>query len=198
MGHSGIRLEDVFWLRPSRTDRVVWCEMRTYHDDALFAQWSAGKGEPSPDAPVVLRQMKGSRWPDMLGNTRLLPVVSERFVDVLTQADLTGWDTYPVHVQTKKGEPAPGGYLGFAITSAAGPRDVAQGIVEDGPVIIDGTPVFQMNGLYFDTSRWRGTDVFSLADTQHVLVTRRARDVLEAATPRLTGLRFTPVLEVRI
>ena len=154
------------------------------------------QGTVTPSAPVVFRHAIGRVPSDlMLGGSPFVLLISDRFQEVLKEHAFTGWATYPVAVQTKRGAPIPG-YSGLAITGRAG--DVDWNRSESSiraSLRPDGHATHSYRGMYFDEASWDRSDLFLLGDTGRLVVTAAVRDALRAA--KIRNVAFTRLTEVQ-
>jgi len=84
-------------------------------------------------------------------------------------------------------------YYGFAVKSCAGEQDVSRSQIVTKSFIPGGKARDFYKGVYFDESKWGGSDIFRI---QHatIIVTRQVWLAFKKA--KLTNVRFTPLPEV--
>jgi len=149
------------------------------------------KGEWRPPEPVRLKAYMGGQATDVLWTGQLNVCISDRVLDVLEKNKFTGWATYPVEVFGRKGEFLPG-YHGLSITSYASEIDRSRSqIIVKSPV--PGTePRTYYRGIFFDESKWDGSDFFRLTGSWTV-VKKTVRDVFKRE--KIINVKFTSLAE---
>lgn len=158
------------------------------------------RGEAAPPTAVAVRWHQGAKTPgDVLRFLMVGPlVVSARVIDVLTDAGLGGWSTYPVKVTDGMGREA-AGYAGLAIAGRCGVLDLTRSAIVLRQMPGGWFPDF--SGHYFDPQSWDRSDLFMehpQADGRasvRVLCSDRARRVLNRA--KVSNLKYTPLDEYR-
>jgi hypothetical protein len=160
--------------------------------DALF-DWHFGRalleGRRKPTSPLVFRQVRKSRWYDMLwsGQAQIM-VVSSRLVDLLKAEHATGWSTYPLTLLDKRGKRVPG-YCGLAVTGASGPIEWKRSErVLKPPAVPRGKGRWVRRGAWFDEESWDGSDFFFPGETMHLMVSDRIVRAMKRA--KLKGIEF--------
>lgn len=107
---------------------------------------------------------------------------------------VTGWGTYRVEVWSKN-QMRVEGYSGFCVSGRCGPIEDSLGeVVVKPPRVSGGVSYTVLRGLYFVPSSWDGSDVFVPASSNWVIVTRRVKQLLEAAKVR--NVQFEPLTAV--
>lgn len=160
----------------------------------VLFDWEYGRdlltGRRSPSAPLVFRQVRKSRWYDMLwSGESQIRIVSSRLIGVLKAERATGWRTYPVTLWNKKGARVPG-YQGLAITGIAGPIqwNRAERLWHP-PAVPTGEGSWMLRGPLIDEQTWDGSDLFFPGGTMHLMVT--ARIVRAMRKSELKGIEYT-------
>ncbi len=105
-----------------------------------------------------------------------LRVISQRFRQVLDDAQLTGWRTFPVVVLDHALDMPL--YL-LAVTGRCGPEYGSSGVHRAGLPPL---------GMFLDPHEWDGADLFMPPNAGDVLLTTRAGDVVKRA--RLRNVRI--------
>lgn len=179
------KLSDPIASRPLR--------LSPQQDWVMERLWQLCKGEWQPPEPVLLKGYMGGMvadflWADLFG----IVCISHRVVELLEKNHFTGWATYPVEVYDRKEQHLPG-YHGFSVISSAGDRDIRRSeIITNPPIVPRGQPYDVFKGVYFDESKWDGSDIFCV--NGFIVVTRHLRDTFKRA--RVTNVLFTPLMEV--
>jgi hypothetical protein len=117
------------------------------------------RAERLPAAPVMVSWGMGTGVPsDVIWTLLGLPlIVSSKFIDLLRDAQFTGWDTYDVRVTAKDGR-AVSGFYGLALTGRCDSPDLARSelVLREYP----GGWFPVLRGCFFAESSWDGSDLF--------------------------------------
>lgn len=134
---------------------------------------------------------------DFVGSTLVnLCVVSEKFVNVLTENVITGWTTYPVNIVDHAGKPI-AGYRGLAVTGRCGRIlwDDSEKITIPAPSS-SGRETKGWRGLPFDESTWDGSGIcLPEAHSNFMIVCERTKKVVEKRKLSNVGFKSTKALE---
>jgi hypothetical protein len=150
-------------------------------------------GSSKPSKPVVFRGYMGGPVADIL-RTGLPPYLcmSQRVLDILEKNQFTGWSTYPVEVFDRKGNILIG-YYGLAVTSYAGDRDLTRStIIDKGPIVKGGKPYKVYKGLFFDETKWDGSDFFRIGNG-NIIVSKVVKDVFNKA--KIRNVKFVALCD---
>lgn len=153
----------------------------------------AMRGHGRPSGVPLIKHSMGRKLCDFIW-VSLVPIIHERVVDLLTLGGVTGWDTYPVRVFDRQGQPAPG-YHGLIITGLCESIFVdperAEVVYQDLP----GGRFPYYKGLTVTTDSWDGSDIFRAADrkTDHVVVTTKVEALFASAG--VTNVALRPISE---
>ena len=139
----------------------------SFHVDLTF-------GTVRPKEPVVVRRTEGHELADIVYTDGAPILVSSRLVAALRSTGLTGWSTYPTHL-LGVADPMSAGYLGLAIIGRCGRADYSRSEI----VHRDDVPGRFRRRLYFDPESWDGSDFFLPEGTLNIVLTERARQLLE-------------------
>ena len=138
---------------------------------------------------AVFEVREGAVAADFIWNDILLPIVSQKVVDILLRNRIESYSTFEVEVH--RASKTISGYFGLAILGRGGLNDPKA--YRDGP--LPGTQVQRVNGL-FPTS-WDGCDLFTLDDAKRlILATERVRILFKKE--KVTNCRFTPAEEFSV
>ena len=152
------------------------------------------RGERSVATPLEFMHAEGRRHLDLVGTGyAMVHLVSDRFLDVLSAGDFTGWTTYDVRVLEKSGDEVPG-YHGFSVLGRCGPLDPARAERVILPAPPGGRAMPGWRGFYFDPSSWDGRDVFLPDGTRCVFVVEAVRRELKKA--KVSNVRFERITEI--
>jgi hypothetical protein len=127
--------------------------------------------------PIVAKQTSGKKWTDILCPSIGLYYVSNRFVNLLKENNITGWQTFPLSVFNKQGEKVEG-YRGFSVTGKAGKIDYSKSEIVDRQFVPDGPVCKYYKGLSFNESKWDNSDFFILEDTIQTIVTEKVYKII--------------------
>ena len=203
-GKPRLRIEDVFLLDSPGATRFYWGEVK--FEGALENTASrimevpalVASGRMKPAEHIEIRITKGGQAGDFIWNDGNLLVASEKVLQVLESKRFRGFFPIPTEVLMKTHSGPLRGYSVLAIRGRAGPIDeVRSRVVRSGRYGPDGRPrIMAIDGLYFDSENWDGSDIFSVEDFPlQALITR---DVLGALRDRtITNFSARPLSEFR-
>jgi hypothetical protein len=181
-----------FWLLGEEFKRDA---LRVRADERDFDPYALGRGEWAPPAPLAFTRRQGKRPYDVVGTSNAAVVlVSDRFVEVLSDNGFTGWKTFPVVVRADEGSEM-GGLNGLQLTGRAGPiRDDLSEEVILPPPTPQGKAMPHLKGLYFEPGSWDGSDVFAPGESAFFVAREPVVDALRAAgVTNLQAERLTDV-----
>jgi hypothetical protein len=153
-------------------------------------------GQKQPPEPVTLKPAMGGRPMDILWSS-FPPVlcVSQKIIDIFKKNNFKGWGIYPVKIYDKQSVLLPG-YNGFSVISTVGNQDISRSkIFVKPPPTPKGKPMEMYHGLYFDESKWDGSDIFRV-EAAHIIITKAVRDVLKKN--KIRNILLTPLTEHEI
>ncbi|WP_157261239.1 hypothetical protein [Paenibacillus wynnii] len=129
-----------------------------------------------PMEPVTFEYVQGSINKDIILGGGAVYLLSSQLIQALMEHNFTGWDTFKVEATGKDRVPIEG-YEGLFITRTAGPFDYSfcQDKLMPNP---RGIMIPAYIGMGFDPQTWDGSDIFSLQNTTHVIVSRQVQEVL--------------------
>jgi hypothetical protein len=160
-----------------------------WDDIAIF------RGDQVPDRPVAFRRDEGRTRYDLIGTTLALPkLVSDRFVEVLEQHELTGWRAYPVDVADELGGRMEG-LNGLVVTGRSGPPiEKWSDEVMIPPQTSRGQFGTRLKGVYFEPDTWDETDLFLPGSAGFVLGSASAARAIRGAG--ITNVTIEPLTDV--
>jgi hypothetical protein len=179
-----------FWtLGDSHQAGVLVVKGETRMDnDAL---WKLIQGEWIPPVPVLYRYHMGASPSDLIATT--VPgryLLSNRILEVLKSARITGWSTYPIRILGRNGDEL-GGYHGFSVLGRAGLPDESRyqvvGVFPRGGFV-------RVRGLTVNEKTWDGRDVFLMEGTRHICISQPVYEAISALAPG--NISLTPMEEV--
>jgi hypothetical protein len=146
--------------------------------------------------PVVFKQVSGKKFTDILntGWTSLY-LISDNFKKLLEENHFTGWKTYPIILQDKKGNQIEG-YHGFSVTGVSGPISYVNSPTFEARYVPTGPLVRFYKGGNIDLNKWDGSDFFVPESTTGIYITKRVAEELERN--KITNLRLTNVAEEEV
>ena len=152
-------------------------------------EWFRGRTSRIP----VFKQNEGRLFYDVVGTTIVTDLISDRVVDAVCAAGLTGLISCPVQLLDRHGHEVPGyGHIGT--TGRCGPLDPTRSQKITGRRHENGNPMPDVwKGFYFDEKSWDGADFFAPVGTTLLLATARAQKFI--ATIKTTNVSFFPLLE---
>jgi hypothetical protein len=185
----------LFWLHDPFTRGIIRLEVQNEWVDIPKA-WAIFRGEYIPYEPIIFRQFMGKRIADFLWSGLIAPFcVSKKVIDVLSSHNFVGWSTYTAEVYDKKGNQLLG-YSGFVIKSHTGSQDLTRSQrITKPPIVPKGKSFDVYKGMYFDESKWDGSDIF-LVDNGFIGVTKEVRDALIAE--KINNIGLVPLSEFEI
>lgn len=162
----------------------IWMIHDPHKSRAFRASFTSGGhpisllcGDTKPQLPVVVERDEGTKIYDVIWTGWLVPLVGPRFISVLRDNDVSGWDEYPVEIVDQRGEESDG-FSGLVVRGRCGPlRDDLSEVVE--VVYPSGVRSTEYKGWLFDPETWDGSDVFVPTPCGPIFyVTSRVRDLL--------------------
>jgi hypothetical protein len=151
------------------------------------------RGEWRPTNPILVKpKLEGEDLKDVIWTSSVVPLlVNRRTVKLLTQNQITGWDTYPVTVVTSDGN-AVEDYVGLQVVGRCGPLIPAR----SGRVMkqMPGRPVEFRVGWYFDEASWDGSDIFMAENYGAKFVHERVKRCFEQA--HVSNVKFRRLDEI--
>lgn len=174
----------------TRPLRLAPREQKWINDDTA---WRLFIGEWQPPEPVILKGVMGGMPADFLWTTfPPLVCISKRVVKLLRQKIFTGWAVYPVKVFDRDGHFLPD-YYGFSVKSSVGKQDINRSLVVSKPPIMPGGKSYQVyKGMYFDETKWLGSDIFRV-EAAFIVVTQRVRETFIRA--KVSNVHFISLTE---
>lgn len=149
------------------------------------------RGEEQPASPIVMRYASGRILKDFVW-ADVYPMISIRVAELLTEAKVSGWSSYPVEIYSADGSLVPG-YQGLSIVGRCQSiyigRDCSELFYEANPR--GRFPRYR--GLYFSSDSWDQSDLFMSSDklTDWRLVTQRLVDLFKKH--KVSNIRFEPI-----
>ncbi|MEM7110013.1 MAG: DUF1629 domain-containing protein [Bacteroidota bacterium] len=144
--------------------------------------------------PVTFKQEYGKKLQDVLDTgTAILFLISTKMKTILEENELSGWKTFPVRVQDKKGNEVDG-YFGFSITGRCGSIDYDKSDVIKKSLVQGGPVSKYYKGLYVGLDEWDRSDFSMPKGTFHPIVTKKAMQAMKKA--KLTNIRFEKLSEI--
>jgi len=127
-------------------------------------------GKRNPRNTLVLKQVSGKRWDDMLTRVKSLYIVSTNFITILKENNLTGWKAFPIKIITKTGEEVDN-YWGLSIIGRCANK-------------LEPTP-----------QNWDGKDFFIMKDTISTYITEKAYKCLKGKVTNIQFVKYEENIE---
>ena len=184
------KLTDPLATRPFRLSIRNYCEWLTREQ-----AWLLFRGELRLEEPLRLGAYQGGSPSDFLwaGLTHIV-CISTRVAKLLTENEVTGWDTYPVTIFDREGKLVPG-YSGFSVVGPACRWDRSRSQIVDKPPPVPGGMGYQVyRGLYFDEAQWDGSDFFLVQRLNRTVVTAMVATLFKRK--KVYNARLTPLPDV--
>ena len=153
------------------------------------------QGKSKLEKPIQFDVAQGLKATDFLWTQLVTPVcVLERVIDILRKKEVTGWSTYPVEVFDQKGNLC-ADYHGLAVTGGICEADYSRSVVVTKPPPTSrGKSIDVYKGLYFDESKWDGSDMFWVGGVR--VVVDKVKRIFEQN--KVENVRITPLAEREI
>lgn len=182
------RLSRKFFTIENPMDRMaIW-------GDGDFVAMNRANRIETVSEPIRVEIQGGKRMLDVIW-VGVFPLFSNRAVDLMLGARLTGWRTYDVDVISDTGRRMEG-YSGLTITGRCGEVYLD---AEHSEVIYENLPAARapfFRGIWFDESLWDGSDFFlsSSAHKSFKFTSERVRQVLSGCD----NILFRPVEDTKL
>ena len=129
--------------------------------------------------PIIFKQSSGKKWTDVLNpNSVSMYVVSQRFIELLEENNITGWKSYPIKILDKEDKEI-SGYVGFSLIGKCGPVDYLKSEVYEKQLVPNGTKNKYYKGLHVGWAEWDGSDFFIPEGSLNIIVTEKVRQVIK-------------------
>ncbi len=185
--------KDFFVISPELIRGGVHLKLLSEIDDT----WGILKNEISVTSPLEFIVQSGTRLTDLLStDTAVLDLVSDKLVILLEANRITGWATFPVSVRDKEGNMI-NGYRGLVITGKGGKQiHELSNKVWKLPISPKGQGREANMGLYFDPTKWDGSDMFTLDDLALTIVKASVKTILR--DNKITNIRVKSISEIEV
>lgn len=143
--------------------------------------------------PISFRQISGRKWIDILSPVSVsLHIVSDAFVQLMIDHNITGWAVFDVQITDKFGSQV-NGYQGLSIKGKSDSFVYHSADIIEKRQVKDG-PLFKVyRGAEIEQSGWDGSDIFIPKDTISIVITEKFRNVLMNA--RISNLDLVSLKE---
>lgn len=181
-------MTQLFFLLQQPYSNNVFLGMTTADGD-YDVMMRALHGEAVPGSPIRIAHHIGRVLQDLVWVSMNI-LVHQRILDILTDAQLTGWSTYPVELTGRQGESIPG-YHGLIVTGrCAGllnDRAHSELVYQELP----GGRFPRYRGLHVEG--WDGSDFFVTPGQGHMVLSEKAAAVLRQSDA--TNVELQPASE---
>ncbi len=146
--------------------------------------------------PVVFKHEYGRKLCDIIDTGWVdLFLISDKLRDLLTEHNLSGWQTFPVKIYDEKDNEI-SGYHGFSVFGRSGMIDYSKCTVrEERPTPTDWAFKYY-KGATINPEEWDGSDFFHPRDSYHILTTEKVYKVLKKS--KLSNVRFRKLENLEI
>ncbi len=139
------------------------------------------RGDEAPPAGLVC-VAAGTVAPDWIGNSRRLPIVSERLALAMKNAGLKGVDFYPATVETPGGKPL--AYAGLIARGRAMLHVERSGSAFELQTGLHVTAPLAVGAFVVEPESWDGSDLFIVAEYPlQAIFSEKAAAVINALGP---------------
>jgi hypothetical protein len=131
------------------------------------------------DFPVCFLHTYGQKMTDLL-DTGYPPLylISDKLQTLLEANKLSGWKCFPIRLFDKRRNEI-FGYHGFSITGRCGPIDDTKASIVEKSEFTNGPMRKFYKGLYIGLDQWDKTDFFITNGSLHVIITKKAANILK-------------------
>jgi len=137
--------------------------------------------------------MQGKKPYDLI-SCGFVQLISEKLKNLLVENNITGWKTYPIKIYDKKGNSLKD-YFGLSITGKCGSIINEKSENRTMPPMVSGGPTYEARiGLFFDESKWDGSDIFSPMGTYYIFVSEEVKTLIKQNN--ITNVHFEPISEL--
>jgi hypothetical protein len=155
-------------------------------------------GKQQPGHAIRFGRESGKKLLDWVGtglvSTRLISV---RLASAWRTAGVTGWDTFPVELfdalEHEVEDDQIDGYAGLSVVGKSGAIDQGRHEVVIKPAAVGPALIKWARGLWFAIESWDGSDLFVPAESQMLIASAKAVEVLQAI--RATNVTMTRLTE---
>jgi hypothetical protein len=185
-----------YQLKNPQANRPYFLTTKGYSDWlTLDYVYQLVEGRVKPEASIRIGSMMGGQATDFLWSSWIFIVcISKSLTDMLQEAQITGWTTYPVEIYGRNRELLPT-YHGLAITGGACRRDRSRSTIETRQVTPEGEPFQVYKGLFFQEEDWDGSDFFTIKGCG-IVVTEKVYQAFRKH--KVTNAKLLPLTEVEL
>jgi hypothetical protein len=146
--------------------------------------------------PLEFKHEKKHKPLDILDTgTATLYLISNKMKITLEENKLTGWKTFPIKLQDKKGNEITG-YYGFSITGRCGPINYRNSVIFNKQHFEGGPFGKYYRGYQFDLDQWDRSDFFISKYNFGIIITERAKNALNQN--KITNIKLTNIIDVEL
>jgi len=190
---KSIRMEDIYELEENINDPSWYASAEEYGYTATqMHKIMRGEELPSSEDPFRAKLVdRETETRDFLQASDVI-IVSDRVINLFLREKVSGWKTFPARLQSSS-VLFTGAVHGLAIVGRTGPEDEERGVRRWREYNGVRIPVSR-KGLYFDMTKWDGSDLFMAERGLRILAVPRVIRLLEANN--ITGWCARPVLDI--
>jgi len=146
--------------------------------------------------PLIFKHNKKHKELDILDTgTGTLYLISNKMKTILEENKLTGWKTFSIKLQDKKGNEITG-YYGFSITGRCGPINYRNSVIFNKQHFEGGPFGKYYRGYQFDLDQWDRSDFFISKYNFGIIITERAKNALNQN--KITNIKLTNIIDVEL
>ncbi len=146
--------------------------------------------------PVVFKHEDGKKMCDIINTGWAgLYLISDKLRDLLTEHNLSGWQTFPVKIYDKKDNEI-NGYHGFSVLGRSGTIDYSNCTFTEKRFVPTGPICKYYKGATINPEEWDGHDFFRPRGSLHTLTTEKVYKVLTKI--KLSNIEFEKLDDIEI
>lgn len=129
--------------------------------------------------PIFFIQESGKKWNDVINAGSVgLYLLSQRFIELLKNNNISGWKSFDVVIKSKNGEEITN-YFGLSIIGKGGKIDYSRSSVIEKRIVPNGLMVKYYKGMFFRQEEWSSSDFFIPEDTLHIIISKKVQRLIE-------------------
>lgn len=145
--------------------------------------------------PIVLSQISGKKWTDILNPTSAFFIISKKFASLLIENKITGWKPFEIVLFEKNGV-LNNDYLGFSVTGKSENFDYSKSEIIEKRLVPNGTLDKYFKGMHLDLEKWDNSDIFIPETTTFVICSKKVQEII--IKNKLTNFLLENLAEVEM